>query len=128
MLCRLRAAEPACEFRLLIGADSVASIPNWRDPMTWNGSNPNGEDLLREFSLIVYPRQNIEYQIPSVSGCRVYDFRDPRSGALLVEPGRRASRELRAHVWTDPSARFALPAGVWEYIRNNRLYQPDDGC
>lgn len=52
----LREKYPEYNFRLLIGADSYAGIPHWRDPMNFYGTNYNGEELLKEFELIVFSR------------------------------------------------------------------------
>jgi len=116
---------PQHEFRLLIGADTVPFIPEWRDATTFNGSNHNGEQLLQEFSLIVYPR--IDCVQPSVHDFidkkyrQLFNFCDAHE-RLLVEPGVDASHLLRSRLWNDPEASKELPAGVWELIQAERLY------
>lgn len=56
----LREANPNCNIRLLIGADSYAGIPHWRDPMNFYGTNYNGHLLLKDFELIVFSRNGSE--------------------------------------------------------------------
>ena len=125
LLDTLRSMYPQHEFRLLVGADSVPAIPQWRDTTTYDGTNPNGVQLLQEFSLIVFPRH--EYAQPfsqqfAASGYKeLFAFTDSQ-GQLLVEPGIEASHELRMRLWTDPAAQNELPTGVWEFIADKRLY------
>ena len=126
MLRRLRADHPKHEFLLLLGADSVQNIPQWRDPFEYDGTNPNGVQLLREFSLIVYPRKG--FAQPSLeefkrSGYkRPYTFSNEKQ-SLDVPEGISASSVLRPRIWKEPAYRNELPLGVWDYIRNHDLYK-----
>lgn len=122
MLRRLHRDHPGIRFLLLVGADSLVRIPDWRDPLEYDGTNPNGLELLREFPLIVYPRDG--YPQPDPLDFRGKGWMEP---CLFsdVAPGRLASSQLRSKLWRDSQSHVQLPAGVWEYIRNHRLYRPE---
>lgn len=120
MLRRLHRDHPDHEFLLLVGADSVMNIPQWRDPLEYDGTNPNGLDLLREFALIVYPRKG--YMQPIPTAFQEQGWRTPMVFDSSIEPGVAASREIRPYLAKDPTVQKSLPPGVWEYIRENRLY------
>ncbi len=54
----LQKRNPDTEYILVVGADSIKSMPNWY----------RGEELLKEFSVIVYPRSG--YRVKTL--CRKY--------------------------------------------------------
>jgi len=125
-LCSLREQFPQHEFRWLAGADSIANILQWRDPETYDGTNPNGAQLLREFSLILFLRAGSELHDDgwfSHGGYRMPSVVRP-TGNLQV--GDAASRVLRASINEEPAMRAQLPPGVWEYIQQHKLYQVTD--
>lgn len=125
MMRRLRTDHPEHAFSLLIGADSIANIPSWRDPLEYDGTNPNGLQLLQEFPLVVYPRKG--YAQPQVQDFQAKGYLTPmlfeanESGAIVAE-GLSASSMIRPKLWSDPSCRNELPLGVWDYIRTHKLY------
>lgn len=49
-LCEFGRRSPGTEFHLVVGADSFRSLPHWY----------RGEDILREFRVIVYPRRGFD--------------------------------------------------------------------
>lgn len=111
----IHAERPDAELYLLIGADTLADLPNWRDP-----------------------RRVCELALPTAV-CR------PGSGELdyeplaaFVEPSRLArlrelrvempligisSRELRARVAAGKSIRYQVPRAVEKFIETARLYR-----
>jgi len=103
---------PQKQFRLIIGADSYPRIPGWIC----------GDELLRRYSLIVFPRRGyampdpLEHQAKGYASC----FWCRLGGE--EPPGVLASSQLRERLWTDVQSREALPQGVWNYIAKHRLY------
>lgn len=111
----IHAERPDAELYLLIGADTLADLPNWRDP-----------------------RRVCELALPTAV-CR------PGSGELdyeplaaFVEPSRLArlrelrvempligisSRELRARVAAGKSIRYQVPRAVEKFIETAGLYR-----
>ena len=58
-MSKFKSEFPDLKFRLLVGADSYEGIPHWRDPLHFYGTEFNGEQLLREFELIVFGRRGV---------------------------------------------------------------------
>jgi nicotinate-nucleotide adenylyltransferase len=122
LLKHLRSQFPQHEFRLIVGADNLASIPTWRDPRYFTGDNFNGEQLLREFALIVFPRDPI--CLPSLDSFvdksyrGIFPLRDDQAKAV----GSASSTDLRTQIRKNPLSRTMLPQGVWDYIELNSLY------
>lgn len=89
-------------WHFLIGADNWAVFPSWHGP----------EDVLKEVTLVVYPRSGFTLGVlpPGVVGLPLGEF-------------NAASRTIRASLAT--GSLFGLehvPAPVQDYIRENRLY------
>ncbi len=57
-LKELQKRESDCEFIIVVGADSIAAMPRWY----------RGEELLKEYKVIVYPRKG--YRVKTI--CRKY--------------------------------------------------------
>ena len=91
------------DFSLLIGADNWTSFDQWK----------NGDDILRAFSLLVYPRMgfNIDSSIlpPNV---RLVD-----SPILEI-----SATNIRTKIAEGKDYRYFLHHKVFEYIVSNRLY------
>lgn len=96
----------------LLGWDSLADLPRWRQP----------ERLLRACTLAAFPRPGVgeeslarlEATIPSLSGRLV----------LLKGPQVDISgTEIRRRVAAGGSLRYLVPEGVEAYIRERGLYQ-----
>ncbi len=66
LLKQLSSLYPDFDFLWIMGADSYSSIPQWRDPVHYDGSNPNGIFLLREYDLICCPRRGFETPDPQI--------------------------------------------------------------
>ena len=127
LMNHLQKNYPEHSFHLLVGADSVENIPMWRDPKEYNGTNPNGEALLREFPLIVYPRKGygsleIETDFVAKGYPEPKCFLNNHPDLPSILPGEAASRILRTSLWSDSLSRQELPSGVWDYIESNHLY------
>lgn len=118
----LRDAHPECNFRLLIGADSYAGIPRWRDPLNFYGTNYNGHLLLKEFELIVFSRDG--FADPDIKK----HLADNNAPLHLVGKadgfvGKYASSEIRKQLL---KKRNEKPEGllpeVYDYILEQGLY------
>lgn len=117
----LAAAEPDTQFRLVIGADSYATIPRWRDPLHFYGTEFNGEQLLKEFPLIVFARDGTAF--PDEQGHREKGFLPfaaigPEQGFT----GRFSSSGVREHLARSASLPPGLAPDVFQYLIKNALY------
>ena len=120
MLERLERAHPDREFALVVGSDSYPRIPSWRDQT--EGWKPNGEELLRRFSLMVWPRPGAEMPDPVAHR--------EKGWATLVLPPQKAwttaspisSTQVRELLARGESADALLPPAVAAYIARKKLY------
>lgn len=102
---RLRTLHPEDEFWLIVGADSLVEMPEWRDP----------ERIARLARIAVYPR--------SGSGNDAPDFLKDRVDRVPGPLCEVSSSEIRARVKRGASARHLVPPAVWEIIRARGLYR-----
>jgi nicotinate-nucleotide adenylyltransferase len=115
-LTELRHRHPEHEFWLLIGGDSLADLPTWREPAR----------IVRQAGLLVTERAGVP--LPSAEDLRA------RLGLAEDEPLRLqvidtlrieiASRDLRKRVASGRSIRYFLPRSVEVYIHEKGLYLP----
>jgi nicotinate-nucleotide adenylyltransferase len=113
-LAALRTRHPTDEFHLVIGADSLADLPQWYEP----------RQVVAQAGVIVVPRPGVELwpaekladalKVPrSVIRLQVVD-------CPLVDV---ASRDLRKRVAEGKSIRFLVPKEVETIIRERKLYK-----
>jgi nicotinate-nucleotide adenylyltransferase len=123
LLCDLRETFPDFRFRLLVGADTYPTIPEWRDPQNFSGENFNGKELLKNFGIIVLPRAGSpmpDVQEHTAKGYRgLYTFEKEGMETFL---GNISSSEVRRRVSTK-NFTGALPMPVEEYIQHKDLYR-----
>jgi nicotinate-nucleotide adenylyltransferase len=113
-LAALRDRHTDHNFRLILGADSVADLPKWHEP----------RQVVERAGLIVVPRP----------GAELWD--GPRLAAALGLPADAvsltvvesplveiASRDIRKRVAEGKSVRFQVPRAVEEFIRERGLYR-----
>ena len=128
-LRRLRASTPELgELWLLVGSDSIADLPGWRDP----------REILRLARLAVYPRpREGEDERSPGNGPESPDRESPEEAAsapasvLSGVPVRRlegprlrlSSTEIRERVRSGRSIRFLVPEAVRAYILERGLYR-----
>ncbi|MDR2147357.1 MAG: nicotinate-nucleotide adenylyltransferase [Tannerella sp.] len=91
----LQQAYPDRDFALIIGADSWELFPLWKD----------NEDIINEFSVIIYPRNGYEIHIPD--SCR--NVRKVEAPLFEV-----SSTFIRESLREGKDVRFFLPPAVWE--------------
>jgi nicotinate-nucleotide adenylyltransferase len=102
----------ACHFRtsadlyFLVGADSLAELPGWKDP---------GE-IVRLCTVVVFPREHapVVLKVPGEASLVVFE-----SPVIDV-----SSTEVRLRIHAGDPAGDSLPAGVADYIARHGLYRP----
>ncbi|MGE3313535.1 MAG: nicotinate-nucleotide adenylyltransferase [Planctomycetaceae bacterium] len=116
-LGRLQKEEPGRELFFLIGADSLADLPTWREPRR-----------ILELATIVAvnrgdrPLPDIDSIAQRIAGkSDVAAVRD-RLRVVTMPGVDISSTEIRARVRTGQSIRFLVPRAVEMYIAEHKLY------
>jgi nicotinate-nucleotide adenylyltransferase len=107
----IRRDHPDDELFFLIGTDSLADLPTWREP----------ERIARLATIVVVNRPGIE----EVDPARLPDF-GPGSFPLAwvsIPPVGIASSDLRRRLAEGRSIRYMVPRGVEAYIEAHGLYR-----
>ncbi|TWT65274.1 nicotinate-nucleotide adenylyltransferase [Allorhodopirellula solitaria] len=116
-LAYLRDQFPDHTLFFIIGADSLASFAQWKDP----------DRLLQMCTLAVVRRGGM----PPPSYDILQDFASPekvqacREAEIVMPQIEISSRELRRRVARSQSIRFHVPHSVEAFIRNENLYRQD---
>lgn len=121
-LMGLKEKFPDINFRLLVGADSYAGIPHWRDPMHFYGTNYNGHLLLRDIELIVFSRKG--YSKPDIEAHKAAGY--AQMYWLGIEEGfdgKYSSTEVRKSLLCSNVKPEGLEQCVYDYIRERDLYK-----
>ena len=111
-LCGLKEKFPDINFRLLTGADSYETMPHWRDPLNFYGTEFNGELLMKEFELIVFARAGSAILSPEEHKAKGYAsmfWLGPKEGFV----GRYSSTEIRRSLLKN---RGVCPEGLLHQI------------
>jgi nicotinate-nucleotide adenylyltransferase len=112
---RLKAADATRELFLILGADSLADLPNWRDP-----------ERICELSTPIVVRRagsvapDFNVLSPFVSSERVRHFESAQVEMPLIGI---SSSDIRRRVAEGRSIRFLTPRAVEKYIETHGLYQ-----
>jgi nicotinate-nucleotide adenylyltransferase len=101
----LRRRHPAHEWWLVVGADMLADLPNWRDPAR----------VVQLAGVAAVPRPGTPARRPP--GVPAARLRVVDAPALAV-----SSTELRARVARGASIRFLVPDAVERYVLRHGLY------
>jgi nicotinate-nucleotide adenylyltransferase len=113
-LAELHRRHPSDEFALIVGADSLADLPQWYEPRR----------VLEQAELVVVPRPGAEVwtgdRLAAAVGLPRAAVRLSVVDGPLIEI---ASRDLRQRVAAGRSIRFLVPRAVEEYIRDKGLYR-----
>jgi nicotinate-nucleotide adenylyltransferase len=113
-LSELRQRHPADDFFLILGADSVADLPQWYEP----------KRVVEQAGLLAVPRPGsplwTAHRLAEALGMPESDIRLQTVACPLIEI---ASRELRQRVAEGKSIRFLVPRAVEEFIRERGLYR-----
>ncbi len=109
-LASVHAEHPADDLFFLIGADSLADLPGWRDPA----------GIARLSTIVVVNRPGIEEVDPT----RLPDFGpDTRPlQSVTIPPIGIASNDLRRRMAEKRSIRYMIPRAVEAYIQAHGLY------
>jgi nicotinate-nucleotide adenylyltransferase len=113
MLGLVREAYPETDLFFLIGSDSLAQLPEWRDP----------DSIVQQARLVVMPRPGwdvdaaaLELAVPAMHE-RLIWLDAPHLGI--------AASDLRRRVRTGLPLRYLVPPAVEAYIREVELYTGD---
>ena len=113
-LAELRRRHPTDEFALIVGADSLADLPQWYEPRR----------VLEQAELVAVPRPGVETwtaeRLAAAVGLPPEAVRLTVVDCPLVEI---ASRDLRRRIAEGRSIRFLGPRAVEEYVREKALYR-----
>jgi len=114
-LAQLRAQHPGNNFFLLVGGDSLADLPGWRDPA----------GIVRQAGLLVMARPGVAvFDAAELRRRLGLPNEEPLSLEVLQTPQIDiASRDLRRRVAEGRSIRYLVPAAVEAYIRDKGLYR-----
>ena len=114
-LAAIRAEQPAAELYLLIGADTLVDLPNWREParvcdlaLPTAVCRPGSGEL------------NYEPIAPLVTAERLAAMKAAR--VEMPQIGL-SSREMRSRVAAGKSIRYQTPRAVEKYIETHGLYR-----
>jgi nicotinate-nucleotide adenylyltransferase len=103
LLRRLRAALDGGLY-LIMGADSVADLPNWREP----------ESIVKLATLVVFPRTGYSSVVPMDEDAAIVLFEDP-----VIDI---SSTEIREGYRRGDPPIDLLPKAVHKFILDNSLY------
>jgi nicotinate-nucleotide adenylyltransferase len=110
-LAAIRADHPGDELLFLIGADSLADLPGWREP----------ERIAQLATIVVVNRPGID---------RVNLANPPNFGpgarpimSVMIPPIGIASSDLRRRLAEGRTIRYLVPRGVEAYIEAHGLYR-----
>ena len=101
----LRERNPDKKFKLIIGSDNWRNFDRWREP----------QKILDEFGVIVYLRPGYPVARSTVEGLEI-------ATAPLLDI---SSTFVRQAISRGRDMNYFLPAGVYKYIKDNKLYVPD---
>lgn len=111
-LTEFRSEHPDAELFFLMGADSLADLPQWREP-----------ERIAKLATIVAVNRG-DRPLPDVATLIVTLGETIASRVVFVEmPGiDLSSSELRARVAAGKSLRYTVPNAVEAYVRDKQLY------
>lgn len=114
-LAALRASAPGHEWFLLLGADSLADLPNWREPQR-----------IAELAQVVVVRRP-ERSLHEHSGLAASAVAAPAQAAaplvVAMPPIGLSASDIRDRVASGRSIRFMTPRAVELYIQTHGLYR-----
>lgn len=115
-LRRLRSAEAGAELWLILGADSLEDIPNWREP----------EEIGRLAQIAVYPRPGWTGELALLADRAPLTRRWRAEGRIHLldgPPVDLSASEIRRRAAAGRSLRFLVTEEVRRFILEQRLYR-----
>lgn len=108
--------RPADDLFFLIGADSLADLPGWREPGR----------VLQAASIVVANRPGIDEPRRKDLQALLAEVPDARPVEFVsIPPIGIASSDLRQRISKGRSIRYQVPRGVEAYIEAQRLYRQE---
>lgn len=104
-LDKLKETYPENTFSLIIGADNWELFDRWKD----------FESILEKYKIFVYPRLDYRISIPKKLKANVEALNSPiiEISSTFIRESIKQAKDMQAFV----------PASVYEYIREKKLYQ-----
>lgn len=102
-LTRLDEKYEQYEFVVIMGGDSLESLPKWK----------NYEAMLEEYQLYVYQRPGAQYPERLHANVRLYEAPQMEISASFIRNAIKSGKDIR----------YFLPAKVWEYIKEMHFYE-----
>lgn len=103
-LKKLSELYPSHRFTIIMGSDNLLSIDRWKDAST----------IITGYPILVYPRPGYDVGfLPENSNIQIIKAPLLDISSTMIREGLAQGKELR----------FLLPAGIYNYIHKNRLYQ-----
>lgn len=99
----LASRYPNYRFKLIIGSDNWASFDRWRE----------GQRILDEYGVIVYPRPGYPIQQGHVDGMETVDAPTVNISSTFIRDAIARGRDVD----------YFLPQGVYKYILDHKLYR-----
>ena len=111
LLPLMRRAYPQARFWFLVGADSMADLPNWKRPA----------DIIKQCQLAVCPRPGVTIDWPTLKTAvpGIETAVDFLGGPALAVSSTVIRRWRRA----GHSVRYLVPAPLLDYLDEERLYR-----
>lgn len=103
-LLRAGRALSAADFYFILGADSLAELASWRDPV----------EIMRLATLVVFPRRDVPARAPVAGDAALVVFETP-----VVDV---SSTEIRSRLERGEAPSAGLSPAVALYIAHHRLY------
>ncbi|MDE6694082.1 MAG: nicotinate-nucleotide adenylyltransferase [Muribaculaceae bacterium] len=90
------------QFKLVIGSDNWNAFDHWK----------NGDEILEDFGVIVYPRPGKEIKNQFVDGMDVVHSPSIDLSSTFIRQAILKGKDISCY----------LPVGVYDYIKSNNLY------
>lgn len=97
--------NPECRFKLVIGSDNWRIFDQWRQ----------AQRILDDYGVLVYLRPGYPVANEHVSGLEVVDAPMAHVSSTFIRNAIAKGRDMS----------YFLPAGVYKYILDNKLYRQD---
>jgi nicotinate-nucleotide adenylyltransferase len=112
----LQKLHPEDSFTFIIGSDQLYDFKKW----------DNWEDIIREFGLIIFPREIVQTKLKELVYATLGFEELPENIKLLDSPDliltNISSSKIRKRVKNNLPIDYMVPKDVEKYIKDNKLY------